>query len=71
MARQLISRASDYDVNHIRFKNPFIPFLRFTVGTGLEILSKHQSRHLLQAERVRQSSAFRHFVLRAAIHRRI
>jgi len=58
VARELISRASDYDVNRIRFKNPFIPLLRFTVGTGLEIVSKHQSRHLLQAERVRQSSEF-------------
>ncbi len=57
-ARELIYRASDYDVNRIRFKNPFIPMLRFTAGTGLEIISKHQSRHLLQAERVRQSTDF-------------
>lgn len=58
LARDLISRASAYDVNRIRFRNPFIPLLRFTVGTGLEIVSKHQGRHLFQAERVRQSSAF-------------
>jgi len=58
VARELISRASAYDVNHIRYKNPFIPLVRFTVGTGLEILSKHQSRHLLQGERVRQSPDF-------------
>jgi hypothetical protein len=58
VVRELIARASEYDVNRIRFKNPFIPLLRFTVGTGLEIISKHQNRHLLQAERVRQSSAF-------------
>jgi len=51
-ALQLVRDASDYDVNRIRFKNPFIPLLRFTVGTGLEIVSKHQDRHLLQAERV-------------------
>lgn len=57
-ARELVHTASDYDVNRIRFKNPFIPILRFTVGTGLEIVSKHQSRHLLQAERVRQSADF-------------
>ena len=57
-ARELIYRASDYDVNRIRFKNPFIPALRFTAGTGLEIVSKHQSRHLLQAERVRQRADF-------------
>ena len=58
VARELVSQASAYDVNRIRFKNPFIPLLRFTVGTGLEIISKHQSRHLQQAERVRQSPEF-------------
>lgn len=58
MARELIARAGAYDVNRIRYRNPFIPLLRFTVGTGLEIVSKHESRHLLQAERVRQSSRF-------------
>ena len=56
--RELVCRAGEYDVNRVRFKNPFIPILRFTVGTGLEIVSKHQSRHLLQAERVRQSAGF-------------
>ena len=56
--RELIDRARDYDVNHIRFPNPFIPLLRFTVGTGLEVVSGHQRRHLLQAERAKQSSSF-------------
>ncbi len=37
-ARGLIRRASDYDVNRIRFRNPFVPLLHFTVGTGLEII---------------------------------
>jgi DinB family protein len=57
-ARELVRRAGDYDVNRIRFKNPFIPVLRFTVGTGLEIVSGHQRRHLLQAERVKQAANF-------------
>jgi len=57
-ARELVTRAGDYDVNRIRFKNPFVPLLRFTVGTGLEIVAQHQSRHLQQAERVRQSAGF-------------
>jgi len=55
VARDLVYRAGDYDVNRIRFRNPFIPVVHFTVGTGLEILSRHQRRHLLQAERVRES----------------
>jgi hypothetical protein len=58
IAREVIYRAGDYDVNHIRFTNPFIPVLRFTAGTGLEIVSKHQRRHLLQAEHVRQCADF-------------
>jgi hypothetical protein len=57
-ARELVRHASDYDVNRIRFRNPFIPVLRFTVGTGLEIVSRHERRHLLQAERTKQSSDF-------------
>jgi hypothetical protein len=57
-AQELVRRASDFDVNRIRFKNPFVPLLRFTVGTGLEIIAKHQSRHLLQAEGVRQFVGF-------------
>jgi hypothetical protein len=58
IAREVNHRASDYDVNRIRFKNPFIPMLRFTAGAGLEIVSKHQSRHLLQAEGVWQRADF-------------
>jgi len=57
-ARTLVRRARNYDVNRIRFRNPFIPVIRFTVGTGLEILSKHERRHLLQAERIRKSLEF-------------
>ncbi len=56
--RELVHRAKNYDVNHVRFKNPFVGLLRFTVGTGLEIVSKHQRRHLLQAERIRTSVDF-------------
>jgi hypothetical protein len=54
-ARELVRRAGSHDVNRIRFQNPFVPVIWFTVGTGLEILSKHQRRHLLQAERIRDA----------------
>ena len=57
-ARDLMNRARNYDVNRIRFSNPFIPGIRFTVGTGLVVMSQHQQRHLLQAERVRESAGF-------------
>ncbi len=58
VARDLVRRAGPYDINRIRFANPFIPLVRFTVGTSLEILWRHQRRHLLQAERIRQSCRF-------------
>jgi hypothetical protein len=57
-ARELVRRAGDYDVNRIRFRNPFIPVIYFTVGTGLQLISAHQRRHLLQAERIRRSPEF-------------
>jgi hypothetical protein len=58
--RELIIQARKKDVNHIRFWNPLLPGLRFSVGTGLEIISSHERRHLLQAERVRDSKNFPH-----------
>ena len=57
-ARDLFRRASRFDVNRIRFQNPFVPLFRFTVGSGIEIIWKHQHRHLGQAERVRQAPDF-------------
>jgi|SRR5579872_619308 len=55
-ARGLIRRAADYDVNRVRFRNPFVWLIRFTVGTGFLVLSGHERRHLLQAERVKADS---------------
>jgi hypothetical protein len=57
-AREVVRHASNFDVNGIRFRNPFIPIIRFTVGSGLEIVSKHERRHLLQAGRVKGSLGF-------------
>lgn len=55
---ELIRRAGAKDVNRIRFWNPFVKGVRFTVGTGLEIVAAHERRHLLQAERVLASADF-------------
>lgn len=57
-AREVVRRAGAHNVNRVRFKNPFIPGIRFTVGTGLEIICSHERRHLLQAERVKRSLDF-------------
>jgi hypothetical protein len=58
--RNVITRAETYDVNRVRFKNPFVPLIRFSVGTGLQIIARHNHRHLLQAERVSQLPDFPH-----------
>jgi len=58
LARALVRRASAYDVNRIRFVNPFVPLLRFNIATGIEVLWRHEHRHLAQAERVRQAAGF-------------
>jgi hypothetical protein len=56
--RSVIEAASDMDVNRIRFKNPFVPFVRFTVGTGLLVISAHDRRHLWQANQVTVARGF-------------
>jgi DinB family protein len=56
--RDVISRAQGHDVNRVRFTNPYVPLIRFTVGTGLQIIARHNHRHLLQAERVTQRPEF-------------
>ena len=56
--RAVMSRARDIDVNRVRFRNPFVPVIRFTIGTGLLIIAKHNHRHLGQAERVTQLREF-------------
>ena len=56
--REVIASARGKNVNRVRFRNPFIPIIWFTVGTGLEIISGHERRHLLQGQRVRNSATF-------------
>lgn len=56
--RAVIRDGAALDLNRIRFHNPFIGFLRFTVGTGLLVITAHNRRHLWQAERVLESTGF-------------
>jgi hypothetical protein len=56
--RDLIALGSKHDVNRVRFKNPLVSVIRFTVGTGLELIARHNHRHLLQAERVKNLAEF-------------
>jgi len=45
----LLMECRHLDLNKIRFPNPFIPGLRFTVGAGFLIIAAHERRHLWQA----------------------
>lgn len=51
--RALIAACPNLNLNRIRFNNPFVGFLRFTVGAGLLIIAAHDRRHLWQAQHVR------------------
>lgn len=51
--RSLIRDARELDLNRIRFRNPFIGLLRYSVGTALLVIGAHDRRHLWQANQVR------------------
>jgi hypothetical protein len=57
-ARALLAAVADLDLNRARFANPFIPLVRFTLGTGFLVIAAHQRRHLVQAARLRQRPDF-------------
>jgi hypothetical protein len=47
---------ADLDLAGVRFPNPFIRGVRFSLATGLHVLAAHARRHLWQAWRVRQAA---------------
>jgi hypothetical protein len=57
-ARQVMASWGQLDFNSVGFKNPFVPVLRFTIGTGLMIINAHDRRHLWQAQRVKESEGY-------------
>ncbi len=38
--------------------NPFFSLIRFSVGTGFQVIAAHERRHLWQAERVLANPRF-------------
>jgi hypothetical protein len=56
--RAVIRDGAGLDLNRIRFPNPFIGFLRLTVGAGLLVVAAHDRRHLWQAQRVLECAEF-------------
>ena len=54
--RTFLRTYADIDLAGVRFPNPFIRGVRFSLATGLHVLAAHSRRHLWQAWRVRQAA---------------
>jgi hypothetical protein len=53
---QFLRTYADIDLAGVRFPNPFIRGLRFSLATGLHVLAAHERRHLWQAWNVRRGA---------------
>jgi hypothetical protein len=51
-AQNFLRANADLDLAAIRFPNPFLKGLRFTLATGLHAIPAHERRHLYQARAV-------------------
>lgn len=56
--RQFVVQTAGLDLCGVRFKNPFLPLLNFTVATGLLVVAAHNRRHLWQAQEVLKQPDF-------------
>ena len=54
--RVFLAACADLDLHSVRFPNPFIGGLRFSLATGLNVIAAHQRRHLWQAWRIRRAA---------------
>jgi hypothetical protein len=54
----LVASTESQNLNSVRFRNPLIPLVRFTVSTGFLIIAAHARRHLWQAEQVAKEPSF-------------
>ena len=52
--RAFLCAHADLDLTGIRFPNPFVRGIRFSIATGLHVITAHERRHLWQAWRVRR-----------------
>jgi hypothetical protein len=54
--RAYLREHADLDLARIRFPNPFIRGLRFSLATGLHVITAHERRHLWQGWNVRRAA---------------
>lgn len=55
--RTFLRRYGEIDLAGVRFPNPFVRGVRFSLATGLHVIPAHERRHLWQASRVREAAA--------------
>jgi hypothetical protein len=53
--RRFLRANADLDLTGIRFPNPFVAGIRFSLATGFHVIAAHERRHLWQAWRVRRA----------------
>jgi hypothetical protein len=53
--RTFLRANADLDLAGIRFPNPFVRGIRFSLATGLHVIAAHERRHLWQAWQVRRA----------------
>lgn len=54
--RAFMRNFGDLDLATVRFANPFVKGVRFSLATGLSVITAHERRHLWQAWRVRRAA---------------
>jgi hypothetical protein len=54
--RAFLQRFINIDLARTRFPNPFVPGVRFSLATGLNVIAAHERRHLWQAWNVRRAA---------------
>jgi hypothetical protein len=54
--RAFLGACADLDLTGVRFPNPFVRGVRFSLATGFNVIAAHERRHLWQAWRVRRAA---------------
>jgi hypothetical protein len=54
--REFLRTCAGLDLAGVRFSNPFVRGIRFSLATGLHVIAAHERRHLWQAWRVRRAA---------------
>ena len=57
--RAFLRRFAPIDLAGVRFPNPFVRGVRFSLATGVHVIAAHERRHVWQAWRVRKAAEAR------------